>query len=46
MYLLGIWVIEGVLLGVWGFGVLEVVGVGCDVVDDYGYVLIGLDFFF
>lgn len=46
MYPLGNWMIDGVLSGVWGPGVLEAVGVTADAADDYGYASTGSDFFF
>ncbi|WP_299673401.1 ammonium transporter [uncultured Roseobacter sp.] len=46
MYPLGTWMVEGVLSGVWGPGVLEAVGVTADAADDYGYASTGSDFFF
>ncbi len=46
MYPLGTWSIDGVLSGVWGYGVLEAVGVTADAADDYGYASTGSDFFF
>ena len=46
MYPLGTWATEGVLSGVWGVAILEAVGVGRDVADDYGYASTGSDFFF
>ncbi|WP_299284191.1 ammonium transporter [uncultured Tateyamaria sp.] len=46
MYPLGTWMMEGVLSGVWGPGVLEAVGVTADAADDYGYASTGSDFFF
>ncbi|MEP4198489.1 MAG: ammonium transporter [Aliishimia sp.] len=46
MYPLGTWMMDGVLSGVWGPGVLEAVGVGRDGADDYGYASTGSDFFF
>lgn len=46
MYPLGTWMVDGVLSGVWGPGVLEAVGVTSDAADDYGYASTGSDFFF
>lgn len=46
MYPLGDWMVEGVLSGVWGPGVLEAVGVTADAADDYSYASTGSDFFF
>lgn len=46
MYPLGTWMVEGVLSGVWGPGVLEAVGVTADAADDYSYASTGSDFFF
>jgi Amt family ammonium transporter len=46
MYPLGTWTTEGVLSGVRGVAILEVVGVGRDGADDYGYASTGSDFFF
>ncbi|QBF33153.1 ammonium transporter [Thalassococcus sp. S3] len=46
MYPLGTWMVEGVLSGVWGVGVLEAVGVTADAADDYSYASTGSDFFF
>lgn len=46
MYPLGNWAVEGVLSGVWGPAVLEVVGVTADGADDYSYASTGSDFFF
>ncbi len=46
MYPLGTWSIEGWLSGVWGYGVLEDVGVSADGADDIGYASTGSDFFF
>tara|TARA_X000000368_G_scaffold279822_1_gene221937 strand:- start:161 stop:1495 length:1335 start_codon:yes stop_codon:yes gene_type:complete len=46
MYPLGSWSMDGILSGVWGVAILEVVGVGRDAADDYGYASTGSDFFF
>ncbi len=46
MYPLGTWMSEGILSGVWGPAVLEVVGVTADGADDYSYASTGSDFFF
>ncbi len=46
MYPLGTWMWDGVLSGVWGYGVLEAVGVTADAADDYSYASTGSDFFF
>jgi Amt family ammonium transporter len=46
MYPLGTWGIDGVLSGVWGTAVMEVVGVGAEGVDDYSYASTASDFFF
>jgi Amt family ammonium transporter len=46
MYPLGSWMVDGVLSGVWGPGVLEAVGVTADAADDYSYAATGSDFFF
>jgi Amt family ammonium transporter len=46
MYPLGNWMVEGVLSGIWGPGVLEAVGVTADAADDYSYASTGSDFFF
>ena len=46
MYPLGDWMVEGVLSGVWGPGVLEAVGITADAADDYTYASTGSDFFF
>ncbi|NRB35891.1 MAG: ammonium transporter [Rhodobacteraceae bacterium] len=46
MYPLGTWMTEGVVSGIWGPGVLEVVGVDRDGADDYGYAATASDFFF
>lgn len=46
MYPLGTWAIDGVLSGVWGVAILEVVGVDAAGVDDYSYAATGSDFFF
>ena len=46
MYPLGTWMSEGILSGVWGFGVLESVGVTAAAADDIGYASTGSDFFF
>ena len=46
MYPLGTWMMEGIVSGVWGPGVLEAVGVTADAADDYGYASTGSDFFF
>jgi Amt family ammonium transporter len=46
MYPLGSWGIDGVLSGVWGPGVLEMVGVTAEGADDYAYASTGSDFFF
>ncbi|MFC3612475.1 ammonium transporter [Lutimaribacter marinistellae] len=46
MYPLGTWMVDGVLSGVWGPGVLEAVGVTAEEADDYGYASTGSDFFF
>ncbi|MCR9126386.1 MAG: ammonium transporter [Rhodobacteraceae bacterium] len=46
MYPLGTWMVDGVLSGIWGPGVLEAVGVTADAADDYSYASTGSDFFF
>jgi Amt family ammonium transporter len=46
MYPLGTWSVEGVLSGVFGPGVLEMVGATAETVDDYSYASTGSDFFF
>ena len=46
MYPLGTWASEGIISGVWGPAVLEVVGVTAEGADDYGYASTGSDFFF
>jgi Amt family ammonium transporter len=46
MYPLGTWAVDGVLSGVWGVAVLEVVGVDAAGADDYSYAATGSDFFF
>ncbi|MCY4153266.1 MAG: ammonium transporter [Aestuariivita sp.] len=46
MYPLGTWMVDGVLSGVWGPGVLESVGVSAADADDIGYASTGSDFFF
>jgi Amt family ammonium transporter len=46
MYPLGNWMSEGILSGVWGPAVLEVVGVTAEGADDYSYASTGSDFFF
>ena len=46
MYPLEEWMVEGVLSGVWGHGVLEAVGITADAADDYTYASTGSDFFF
>ncbi|MDJ0821963.1 MAG: ammonium transporter [Paracoccaceae bacterium] len=46
MYPLGTWMMDGIVSGVWGPGVLEAVGVTADAADDYGYASTGSDFFF
>ena len=46
MYPLGTWASEGIISGVWGPAVLEVVGVTAEGADDYGYTSTGSDFFF
>jgi Amt family ammonium transporter len=46
MYPLGTWASEGVLSGVFGPAVLEVVGVDAAGADDYSYASTGSDFFF
>jgi Amt family ammonium transporter len=46
MYPLGDWMVEGVLSGVWGPGVLEAVGITAGAADDYTYASTGSDFFF
>ncbi|GGG70968.1 ammonium transporter [Salipiger pallidus] len=46
MYPLGTWATDGVISGVWGPAVLEVVGVAADGADDYSYASTGSDFFF
>ena len=46
MYPLGTWATDGIISGVWGPAVLEVVGVTAEGADDYGYASTGSDFFF
>jgi Amt family ammonium transporter len=46
MYPLGTWSVEGVLSGVFGFGVLEAVGIDLAGADDGEYASTGSDFFF
>jgi Amt family ammonium transporter len=46
MYPLGTWLSDGVLSGVFGPAVLEVVGVDAAGADDYSYASTGSDFFF
>ncbi|MFY9212706.1 MAG: ammonium transporter [Aestuariivita sp.] len=46
MYPLGTWMMDGILSGVWGPGVLEAVGVTAEEADDYGYAATSGDFFF
>ena len=46
MYPLGSWSMDVILSGVWGWAILEAVGVGRDSADDYGYASTGSDFFF
>jgi Amt family ammonium transporter len=46
MYPLGTWAVDGMLSGVWGVAVLEVVGVDAKGADDYSYAATGSDFFF
>ncbi|WP_457774651.1 ammonium transporter [Phycobium rhodophyticola] len=46
MYPLGTWMVDGVLSGVWGVGVLEATGVTAAGADDIGYASTGSDFFF
>ncbi|MEO9516795.1 MAG: ammonium transporter [Paracoccaceae bacterium] len=46
MYPLGTWMMEGVLSGVWGPGVMEAVGVSAENADDYTYAATASDFFF
>jgi len=46
MYPLGTWAVDGMLSGVWGVAVLEVVGVTASGADDYSYASTGSDFFF
>jgi Amt family ammonium transporter len=46
MYPLGTWAVDGLLSGVWGVAVLEVVGVDAKGADDYSYAATGSDFFF
>ncbi|KMK65325.1 ammonium transporter [Puniceibacterium sp. IMCC21224] len=46
MYPLGTWSTEGILSGVWGPAVMEVVGVAADGADDYTYAATASDFFF
>jgi Amt family ammonium transporter len=46
MYPLGTWAVDGMLSGVWGVAVLEVVGVTAAGADDYSYASTGSDFFF
>ncbi|MCE8007046.1 ammonium transporter [Aestuariivita sp.] len=46
MYPLGTWMMDGIVSGVWGPGVLEAVGVTADAADDYGYAATSGDFFF
>jgi Amt family ammonium transporter len=46
MYPLGTWMMDGVLSGVWGPGVLEATGVTAAAADDIGYASTGSDFFF
>ncbi|MBY6003002.1 ammonium transporter [Salipiger bermudensis] len=46
MYPLGTWASEGIISGVWGPAVLEVVGVTAEGADDYSYASTGSDFFF
>ena len=46
MYPLGTWMIDGLLSGVWGPGILEAVGVTAATADDIGYASTGSDFFF
>ena len=46
MYPLGTWSVEGVLSGVFGFGVLEAVGIDLAGADNAEYASTGSDFFF
>jgi Amt family ammonium transporter len=46
MYPLGTWSVEGVLSGVFGFGMLESVGIDLAGADDGEYASTGSDFFF
>ncbi|MCF3595275.1 ammonium transporter [Rhodobacteraceae bacterium LMO-12] len=46
MYPLGTWMVDGVLSGVWGPGVLEATGITAAGADDIGYASTGSDFFF
>ena len=46
MYPLGTWAVDGMLSGVWGVAVLEMVGVTASGADDYSYASTGSDFFF
>ena len=46
MYPLGTWMMEGVLSGVWGPGVMEAVGISAENADDYSYAATASDFFF
>jgi Amt family ammonium transporter len=46
MYPQGTWILDGVLSGIWGVAVLEVVGVTAAGADDYSYAATGSDFFF
>ena len=46
MYPLGTWSIDGILSGVWGFAVMEPVGVTIDAVDDAAYAATASDYFF